>query len=124
MAYVRRHAHLAIGQPSAEAIKIAAGSAFPMPQTVEVEVRGRELLSGLPRTVMLDSDEIREALAEPLQTIVDAVRETLEETPPELAADILVDGHPAGRRRRAAARARPSGWSTRRRCRRGSPTRR
>ena len=92
MAYVRRHANLAIGQPSAEEIKIQAGSAFPMPQTVEVEVRGRELLSGLPRTVMLDSDDIRAALAEPVQTIVDAVRETLDQTPPELSADILTHG--------------------------------
>ena len=92
MAYVRRHANLAIGQPSAEEIKIVAGSAYPMPQTVEVEVRGRELLSGLPRTVMLDSDEIREALAEPVQTIVDAVRETLDQTPPELSSDILIHG--------------------------------
>jgi rod shape-determining protein MreB len=92
MAYVRRHANLAIGQPSAEEIKMVAGSAFPMPQTVEVEVRGRELLSGLPRTVMLDSDDIRSALAEPVQTIVDAVRETLDQTPPELSSDILVHG--------------------------------
>ena len=71
---------------------MVAGSAFPMPQTVEVEVRGRELLSGLPRTVMLDSDDIREALAEPVQLIVDAVRETLDQTPPELSSDILVNG--------------------------------
>ena len=92
MAYVRRHSNLAIGQPSAEEIKMVAGSAFPMPQTVEVEVRGRELLSGLPRTVMLDSDDIRSALAEPVQTIVDAVRETLDQTPPELSSDILVHG--------------------------------
>ncbi len=92
MAYVRRHANLAIGQPTAEEIKMVAGSAFPMPRTVEVEVRGRELLSGLPRTVMLDSDDIREALAEPVQTIVDAVRETLDQTPPELSSDILVHG--------------------------------
>ena len=55
-------------------------------------MRGRELLSGLPRTVMLDSDDIREALAEPVQTIVDAVRETLDQTPPELSSDILVHG--------------------------------
>ena len=94
-----------------------------MPQTVEVEVRGRELLSGLPRTVMLDSDEVREALAEPVQTIVDAVRETLDQTPPELSADILTHGillagggallHGLA----SACRRRP-------RCRPGSPTRR
>ena len=92
MAYVRRHANLAIGQPTAEEIKITAGSAFPMPETIEVEVRGRELLSGLPRTVMLDSDDIRAALAENVQQIVDAVRETLDQTPPELSSDILIHG--------------------------------
>src|SRR3954467_1454584 len=92
MAFVRREHNMAIGQPSAEEIKMVAGSAYQMPQTVEVEVRGRELLSGLPRTVMLDSDEIRTALAEPVQTIVDAVRETLDQTPPELSADILTHG--------------------------------
>ena len=92
MAYVRRHANLAIGQPTAEEIKITAGSAFPMPETIEVEVRGRELLSGLPRTVMLDSDDIRAALADHVQQIVDAVRETLDQTPPELSSDILIHG--------------------------------
>jgi rod shape-determining protein MreB and related proteins len=92
MAYVRRHANLAIGQPTAEEIKITAGSAFPMPETIEVEVRGRELLSGLPRTVMLDSNDIREALADHVQQIVDAVRETLDRTPPELSSDILIHG--------------------------------
>ena len=86
-------------------------------------MRGRELLSGLPRTVMLDSDDIREALAEPVQTIVDAVRETLDQTPPELSSDILVHGillagggallHGLAER-----------LERRPRCRRGSPTRR
>ena len=123
MAYVRRHANLAIGQPSAEEIKIVAGSAYPMPQTVEVEVRGRELLSGLPRTVMLDSDDIREALAEPVQTIVDAVRETLDQTPPSCRPT----SSPTASCWPAAARSCTgwsSGWRGRRRCRRGSPTRR
>jgi rod shape-determining protein MreB and related proteins len=92
MAYVRRHANLAIGQPTAEEIKMTAGSAFPMPDRIEVEVRGRELLSGLPRTVMLDSDDIRAALADHVQQIVDAVRETLDRTPPELSSDILIHG--------------------------------
>jgi rod shape-determining protein MreB len=92
MAYVRRHHNLAIGQPSAEEIKISVGSAFPLDPVLEVEVRGRELLSGLPTTLMLDSNDIRAALAEPVQSIVDAVRDTLDRTPPELASDILSSG--------------------------------
>ena len=116
-------ANLAIGQPTAEEIKIVAGSAFPLPQTAEVEVRGRELLSGLPRTVMLDSDDIREALAEPVQTIVDAVRDTLDRRRPSCPRT----SSSTGSCWRAAARcctASPSGCSGRPRCRRGSPTRR
>jgi rod shape-determining protein MreB len=92
MAYVRRHHNLAIGQPTAEEIKISIGSAFELPHSMEAEVRGRELVSGLPRTVMLDSTEVRAALAEPVQAIIDAVRETLDQTPPELSADILTHG--------------------------------
>jgi rod shape-determining protein MreB len=92
MAYVRRHHSLAIGQPTAEEIKITVGSAYPLETTLQAEIRGRELVSGLPRTVVLDSDEVRIALAEPVQQIVDAVRETLDQTPPELSADILSTG--------------------------------
>ena len=92
MAYVRREHGLAIGQPTAEEIKLAIGSAGPLPEELTVEVRGRELVSGLPREVLLDSTEARDALAEPVQAIVDAVRETLDRTPPELASDILTNG--------------------------------
>ena len=92
MAWVRRHHNLAIGQPSAEEIKISVGSAFPLDPVLEVEVRGRELLTGLPTTLMLDSNDVRAALAEPVQAIIDAVRDTLDQTPPELASDILSSG--------------------------------
>jgi len=92
IAYVRRHHSLAIGQPTAEEIKITVGSAYPLENTLQAEIRGRELVSGLPRTVVLDSDEVRIALAEPVQQIVDAVRETLDQTPPELSSDILTTG--------------------------------
>ena len=92
MSYVRRHHGLAIGQPTAEEIKVAIGSAGDLPEELTSSLRGRELVTGLPRGVTLDSTEIREALAEPCQSIVDAVRETLDDTPPELASDILTSG--------------------------------
>ncbi len=68
------------------------GSAFPMSQEPEAEIRGRDMVTGLPRTVVLSSAEIRKALEEPLHTIVDAVRATLDQTPPELAGDIMDRG--------------------------------
>ena len=88
-----RSAHgLAIGQQTAEDLKVQLGSAFPLAEELEVEIRGRHLQSGLPRSVRISSEEIRDALADSVQTIVDAVKETLERTPPELAADIAVNG--------------------------------
>lgn len=90
--YVRRSHNLLIGERSAEGIKIAVGSAFPGRDENAVDVRGRDLVSGLPRTVRMTSAEVREAIAEPVQAIVDAVKQTLERTPPELAADIVDRG--------------------------------
>ena len=90
--YSRRAYNLLIGERSAEEIKIAIGSAFPGRDENAVDVRGRDLVSGLPRTVRMTSAEIREAMAEPVQQIVDAVKQTLERTPPELAADIVDRG--------------------------------
>jgi len=90
--YSRRAYNLLIGERSAEEIKIAIGSAFPGREENAVDVRGRDLVSGLPRTVRMTSAEIREAMAEPVQQIVDAVKQTLERTPPELAADIVDRG--------------------------------
>jgi rod shape-determining protein MreB len=88
-----RHQHgLAIGQQTAEEIKLELGSAMPLGEEVEVEIRGRHLASGLPKAVRISSSEIREALADNVQSIVDAVKETLERTPPELAADIAQSG--------------------------------
>jgi rod shape-determining protein MreB and related proteins len=92
MAYVRREHGLAIGQPTAEEIKLAIGAAAPIEPALSAELRGRELVSGLPKTVSLDSEEARRALAEPVQAIIDAVRDTLDRTPPELASDILTSG--------------------------------
>jgi rod shape-determining protein MreB len=90
--YSRRAYNLLIGERSAEDIKIAIGSAFPGREETAVDVRGRDLVSGLPRTVRMTSSEIREAMAEPVQAIVEAVKQTLERTPPELAADIVDRG--------------------------------
>jgi len=90
--YARRSYNLLIGERSAEGIKIAVGSAFPVREENSVDVRGRDLVSGLPRTVRMTSGEVREAIAEPVQAIVDAVKQTLERTPPELAADIVDRG--------------------------------
>jgi rod shape-determining protein MreB and related proteins len=88
LSYMRREHNLALGQRSAEQLKIDIGSAYELPEELEAEVRGRELVSGLPKALVLTSEELREALAEPVRAIVDAIKETLEQTPPELAADI------------------------------------
>ena len=90
--YARKAYNLLIGERTAEDIKIAVGSAFPQREEQTIEVRGRDLVSGLPRTVRMTSAEIREAIAEPIAGIVEAVKMTLERTPPELAADIVDRG--------------------------------
>ncbi len=91
-AYVRRTYNLFIGDRSAEEAKFTVGSAFPTDDTRTMEVRGRDLLTGLPRSATIASDEIREAIQEPLNAIVEAVKVTLETCPPELAADIMERG--------------------------------
>jgi rod shape-determining protein MreB and related proteins len=92
MAFVRREHNLAIGQPTAEEVKLAIGAAGPVEPQLTVELRGRELVSGLPKTVVMTTDEARAALAEPVEAIVEAVRDTLDRTPPELSSDILSTG--------------------------------
>jgi rod shape-determining protein MreB len=91
-AYVRSRHNLAIGERSAEEIKLELGSAAPLAEEIFTELRGRDLVSGLPKSITLGSEDIREAIAEPVNAIVGAVRETLEETPPELASDITGGG--------------------------------
>ncbi len=90
--YMKKVHNLVIGERTAEEIKIMIGSAYPIDDDAEMEVRGLHLLSGLPRTVKVKSAEIRDSMAEPLAVIVDAVKRTLERTPPELAADIIDRG--------------------------------
>ena len=92
MAYLKRELSLAVGEQTAEDIKIQMGSAWPFAQEITSEIRGRDLISGLPRTITLTSGQVREAVAEPVAAIVDAVRTTLDKTPPELAADIMYKG--------------------------------
>jgi rod shape-determining protein MreB len=90
--YMKKVHNLVIGERTSEEIKITIGSAYPIDDDVQMDVRGLHLLSGLPRTVTVKSAEIRESMAEPLSVIVDAVKRTLERTPPELAADIIDRG--------------------------------
>ncbi|NNM29190.1 MAG: rod shape-determining protein [Akkermansiaceae bacterium] len=90
--YMKRAYNLMIGERTAEDIKIRIGSAASLPKETSMEVKGRDLVSGLPKTITITSQEVREAMAEPLNTIVDAVRTTLERCPPELAADLVDRG--------------------------------
>ncbi len=90
--YAKKEESIAIGYRTAEEIKKALGSAYPLETEMQAEVRGRDLVTGLPRTIQMTSVQIREALAEPVSSICDAVKVTLDQTPPELAADIMERG--------------------------------
>ena len=90
--YMRRRFNLLIGERSAEIIKTSIGCAYPEAELKRVEVKGRDLISGIPKIVEINSEEIREAIMEPVSLIVDAVKDALENTPPELAGDIVDRG--------------------------------
>ncbi|MBC5995686.1 rod shape-determining protein [Romboutsia hominis] len=90
--YVKKEYNLMIGERTAEDIKISIGSTFKEDQESNMQIRGRDLISGLPKTVEISSTEVREALKEPISSIVDAIKSTLEKTPPELASDIMENG--------------------------------
>ena len=91
--YIKKHYNLLVGERRAEEIKIKLGSAYPMPgERATMEVKGRDLIDGIPKTIVVTDEEIREALREPVMSIVDTVRTCLERTPPELAADIVDKG--------------------------------
>jgi rod shape-determining protein MreB len=92
IAYIKKEYSLALGERTAEAVKIELGSACPLDQELQAEVRGRDLVTGLPKTIVTSTYEIREALEEPVSSIVDAVKVTLDKTPPELAADVMERG--------------------------------
>jgi len=90
--WVKKEYNVMLGERTAEQVKMAIGSAWPYPDEPGAEVRGRDLISGLPKTTIISSQELREAIEEPLEAIVDAVKFTLDKTPPELAADIMERG--------------------------------
>ncbi|HEB75720.1 MAG TPA: rod shape-determining protein [Nitrospirae bacterium] len=93
LAYVKRRYNLMIGERSAEQIKIEIGSAYPTDSTSrEIEIKGRDMVSGIPKTVTINEEEVREALQEPVTIILDTIKVALENTPPELAADIVDTG--------------------------------
>jgi len=92
IAHVKKEYNVMIGERTSEEIKMEIGSAYPLPEEEDVEVRGRDLLSGLPKNVVLSSEEIRVAIEEPLTQIIAAIKGTLEKTPPELSSDIMDRG--------------------------------
>jgi len=92
VAYVKKTHNLLIGEPTAERVKIEIGSAYPLERELQMDVRGRDLGGGLPKKIVVRSEEVREALAEPVTAIIECIRRTLERTEPELAADLVENG--------------------------------
>jgi rod shape-determining protein MreB and related proteins len=92
VSFVKKEFSLALGERTAEEIKITLGSAYPLEQELHAEIRGRDLVSGLPKTIVVSTEEIRRSIEEPVSAIIDAVKVTLDRTPPELAADIMEQG--------------------------------
>jgi len=92
IAFVKKEYSLALGERTAEEIKMKMGSAWPLEEELNAEIRGRDLVTGLPKTIVVSTEEVREAIAEPVTAIIDAVKTTLDKTPPELAADIMEQG--------------------------------
>jgi len=90
--YMKRVYNLMIGERTAEEIKMSIGSAYPLGEEMSMEVKGRDLVAGLPKTITITSEEIREALQEPVSAIVEAIRITLERCPPELSSDLVDRG--------------------------------
>jgi len=90
--YIKKEYSLALGERTAEEVKISLGSAWPLEEEMHAEIRGRDLVTGLPKTIITSTEEIRRAIEEPTAAIVDAVKVTLDKTPPELAADIMEQG--------------------------------
>jgi rod shape-determining protein MreB len=90
--YIKKNYNLMVGERTAEEIKIKIGSAYPLEEELSMEVKGRDLVAGLPKSVTITSEEVREALSEPVAQIIEAVRITLERTPAELSADLIEKG--------------------------------
>ena len=92
ISYIKKKYNLLIGERTAEDLKIKLGSAFPYENESTMDVKGRNLVDGLPKNIVISAEEVREAMAEPVSAIVDAIKSTLERTPPELSADIIDNG--------------------------------
>lgn len=92
IAYIKKEYSVMLGERTAEEIKITFGSAFPFPEEPYAEIRGRDLVTGLPKTIIVSAEEIRRAIEEPVTAIVDSVKSTLDKTPPELSSDIMDKG--------------------------------
>jgi rod shape-determining protein MreB len=90
--FIKKEYSVALGERTAEEVKITLGSAWPLEEELTAEIRGRDLVTGLPKTILTSTEEIRAALEEPVATVIDAVKVTLDKTPPELAADIMEQG--------------------------------
>jgi rod shape-determining protein MreB len=90
--HIKKEYKLLVGQQTAEEIKLEVGSGYRLAEEVQAEVRGRDMLTGLPKTVVISSEEVRRALDETVSQIIDAIKSTLDKTPPELAADIMDRG--------------------------------
>jgi rod shape-determining protein MreB len=90
--HVKKEYSLLLGERTSEAIKLAIASVFPMPEELVAEIKGRDLVSGLPKTITISAEEIRRAIEEPVNAIIDAIKTTLDRTPPELSADIMDRG--------------------------------
>lgn len=90
--YLKRHYNVLVGERTAEQIKIAIGAAMPSGENLSIEIRGRDLVQGIPRSITIGEDEVREALQEPINQILEVVRTALEKTPPELSSDIMERG--------------------------------
>ncbi len=92
MRHIQRKYQMLVGENTAENVKIAIGSAFPLEETLAMDISGKDLVNGIPRTVTLTDEEVREAMAEPVSVIVESVRRAFEKTPPELASDVAEQG--------------------------------
>jgi len=92
MRHIQRKYQMLVGENTAENLKIAIGSAFPLEETLAMDISGKDLVNGIPRTVTLTDEEVREAMAEPVAVIVESVRRAFEKTPPELASDVAEQG--------------------------------
>ncbi len=90
--YVKKEFSLVLGERTSEAIKVAIGSAFPTPDEMIAEIKGRDLVAGLPKTVHISAEEVRKAIEEPVNAVIDAVKNTLDRCPPELASDLMDQG--------------------------------